>query len=93
MNINVTCLDKYESQKLAALIYVKNGEETFLKEILDIYENELVISIKDKSVHSILLKNPNQAEKLADFMQSICEGIHKIKEVLVFEEKIEIIKG
>lgn len=93
MKLNVWCQDKYEAQKLAVLIYVKEGKETFIKEIVNIFENELVIALKDKSVHSVLLENVTQSEKLADFMQSICEGEHKIKEVLVSEEKIEIIKG
>ena len=70
MKINVFCQDKYEAQKLSALIYVQDSKETFIKEIVNVFENELVIALKDKSVHSILLKNSTQVEKLADFMQS-----------------------
>lgn len=92
MNLNVSCQDKYEAQKLAALIYVKEGKETYIKEIVNIFENEFVISLKDKSVHSVLLENATQSEMLADFMQSICDGEHKIKQVSVSQEKIEIIK-
>ena len=69
----ITCQDKYEAQKLASLIYVKNGNETFITEIIDIFDNEVVFSIKDKSAHSILLKNKTQVELFTDFIQSIIE--------------------
>ena len=69
----ITCQDKYEAQKLASLIFVKNGNETFITEIIDIFDNEVVFSIKDKSAHSILLKNKTQVELFTDFIQSIIE--------------------
>ena len=34
--IIVTCQDKYEAQKLASLIFIKEGKETFIVEILDV---------------------------------------------------------
>ena len=57
MKITITREDKYEAQKLASLIYIKDGNETFITGILNLVKNELVISLKDKSAHSILLED------------------------------------
>ena len=46
----ITCTDKYEAQKLASLIFVKKGNETYITEILNVFDNEVVILIKDKSL-------------------------------------------
>ena len=88
----ITCQDKYEAQKLASLIYVKNGNETFITEIIDIFDNEVVFSIKDKSAHSILLKDEKQVEIFTDFIQSVVEKEHKILDISTNEDKIEIFK-
>ena len=59
MKIIITCEDKYEAQKLASLIFIKDGNETFITSILNVIKNELVISLKDKSAHSIHAGNDN----------------------------------
>src|SRR6478736_1268436 len=66
----IACADNYEAQKLASLIYVKDDKEIFINGILDIIENEIVISLKDKSAHSVLLQDRAQADIFADFIQS-----------------------
>ena len=88
----ITCQDKYEAQKLASLIFVKNGNETFITEIIDIFDNEVVFSIKDKSAHSILLNDEKQVEIFTDFIQSVVEKEHKILDVSTDEDKVEIFK-
>ena len=62
MKINITCDDKYEAQKLSSLIFINDGKETFITGILNIVKNELVISLKDKSAHSILFKDEETVE-------------------------------
>lgn len=93
MKIRISCEDKYEAQKLASLIYVNDAQETFIREILDIVENELVMSLKDKSAHSVLLKDQTHVENFADFIQSVLEKKHKIIATAIFEEVVEIEKG
>ena len=83
---------KYEAQKLASLIFVKEGNETFITEIIDVFETEIVISIKDKSVHSIVLKDKEQVTKFTDFMQSIIEKKAKIIGTSTNEGLVEIFK-
>jgi uncharacterized protein YaaQ len=92
MKQKIICEDGYEAQKLASLIYVKDNNETFITGILEIIENELIISLKDKSAHSILLKDRSEAESFADFIQSIIENNNKISDTKVTENVVEITK-
>ena len=90
--VEIVTDDKYEAQKLASLIFVKEGNETFITEIIDVFETEIVISIKDKSVHSIVLKDKEQVTKFTDFMQSIIEKKAKIICTSTNEGLVEIFK-
>jgi len=92
MKIKLTCEDKYESQKLSSLIFIKDSNETYITKILNIIDNEIVVKLKDKSAHSVLLKDKHQVEKFADFIQSVIEKEHKITSAMVFEQDIEIVK-
>ena len=92
MKSTIICQDKYEAQKLASLIFIKDGKETFINQVLNIIENEIVISLKDKSAHSILLKDFKQVESFADFIQSVTDKEHKIIDIITFENQVEIIK-
>ena len=90
--ITISCQDKYEAQKLASLIYIKEGKETFIVEILDVIDNELVISLKDKSAHSVLLQDSTQVEIFTDFIQSVIEKTEKIVDTRTNENNVEIFK-
>ena len=78
ISTNIICQDKYESQKLASLIFVKEGHETFITEVLNVFDNEVVFSIKDKSAHSVLFRDKDQVDIFIDFIQSIVDKEHKI---------------
>lgn len=93
MKIRVSCQDKYEAKKFASLLFLPGENETFVKEILNVIENELVLLLIDKSAHSILLQNSQEVEKFADFIQSVIEQKHKILGAKTFDEIIEITKG
>ena len=93
MKIRISCEDKYEAQKLASLIFIKEAKETFITAILNIIENEIVVSLKDKSAHSILLENETHVEIFADFIQSVIDKEHKIISTIISERDVEIVKG
>ena len=93
INTSIVCQDKYESQKLASLIFVKEGHETFITEILNVVDNEVVFSIKDKSAHSVLLRDKNQVEIFIDFIQSIIDKKHKILDTTTNDDVVKIFKG
>ena len=42
--VEIVTQDKYEALKLASLIFVKEGNETFITGIIDVFETEIVIS-------------------------------------------------
>ncbi len=92
MKVKVSCEDKYECKKLASLVFIKDSNETYITKILNIIENEVVVELKDKSAHSVLLKDKNQVEVFADFIQSVVEKEHKIISTGIFEQDIEIVK-
>ncbi len=93
MKKKIACEDGYEAQKLASLIYIKDDRETFITGILEIYDNELVISLKDKSAHSILLKDRSEAESFADFIQSVVESKDRLLDTEVVGNVVEITKA
>ena len=64
----------------------------YKRQIIDVFETEVVISIKDKSVHSLVLKDKEQVSKFTDFMQSIIEKKAKIIDTSTDEELVEIVK-
>ena len=91
--ITIFCQDKYESQKLAGLIFVKESMETYITEILNVIENEIVLSVKDKSAHSVILKDDNQVMNFVDYMQSVVEKKHKITDTQIIDNVLKITKG
>jgi len=93
MKIRIRCDDKYEAQKLSSLLFIKDAKETFITAILNIVENELVVSLKDKSAHSVILKDEMQVNIFADFIQSVIDKEHKIVSTIIFGEDVEITKG
>ena len=90
--VEIVAEDKYEAQKLASLIFVKEGNETFITEIIDVFGTEIVISIKDKSAHSVVLKDKDEVVKFTDFMQSVIEKKSKIVGTSTDEERVGIVK-
>ena len=92
MKISVVCDDKYEAQKLASLVFIKGGKETYISGILNVIGNELIISLKDKSAHSILLENSQDVEIFADFIQSVIDKEHKLISTKITENSVEIVK-
>ena len=92
MKVNITCDDEYEAQKLMSLIFIKEDKETYITGILNVIKNEMVISLKDKSAHSILLKDEENVEKFADFIQSVFDQEHDLVSTKMNKSTIEITK-
>ena len=92
MKSKISCRDKYEAQKLSGLLFTEDNKEMYIKQILTIVDTEVVVSLKDKSAHSILFKSIQDVESFADFLQSIFENKHKIVGTKIINEEIEITK-
>jgi len=90
--ITILCRDKYEAQKLANLIFVNDTKETYVTEILNVVENEVVLSIKDKSAHSVILTDNDQVLVFTDFIQSVIEKKQKIVQTETVGSSVIIVK-
>ena len=90
--VTILCQDKYEAQKLASLIFVNDTKETYVTEILNVVENEVVLSIKDKSAHSIVLTDNDQSLVFTDFIQSVIEKKQKIVQTETIGSSVKIVK-
>ena len=90
--VTILCQDKYEAQKLANLIFVNDTKETYVTEILNVVENEVVLSIKDKSAHSIILVDSDQVLLFTDFIQSVIEKKQKIVQTETVGSSVMIVK-
>ena len=90
--VTILCQDKYEAQKLASLIFVNDTKETYVTEILNVIENEVVLSIKDKSAHSIVLTDNDQVLVFTDFIQSVIEKKQKIVQTETIGSSVKIVK-
>ena len=93
MKVKLVCSDKNEATKLASLIFIKDGKETFIHSVVNVYGNEIVISLKDKSVHSVVLKDTSQVEMFTDFIQSVVEKENQITDTRAVNDTVEITKG
>lgn len=92
MKVRISCEDKYEAQKLSSLLFIKDANDTFITAILNIVGNELIVALKDKSAHSIVLKDETYVEKFADFIQSVIDKEHKIVSTVIVGQDVEIVK-
>ena len=90
--ITILCQDKYEAEKLANLIFVNDTKETYVTEILNVIENEIILSIKDKSAHSVVLMDNDQVLLFTDFIQSVIEKKQKIIQTEIAENSVKIVK-
>jgi hypothetical protein len=68
------CEDGYEAEKLASLLSIQKDGTVWLAGIATVVGNEVVIQLKDKSSHAILLKGKPDAENLRKFLSDVVEG-------------------
>ena len=90
--VTILCQDKYEAQKLANLIFVNDTKETYVTAILNVIENEVVFSIKDKSAHSVVLMDNEQVLLFTDFIQSVMEKKQEIVQTETVGSSVKIVK-
>jgi len=90
--VTILCQDKYEAQKLANLIFVNDTKETYVTEILNVIKNEVVLTIKDKSAHSVVLTDNDQVLLFTDFIQSVIEKKQIIVQTETVGSSVKIVK-
>ena len=65
------CEDGYEAEKLASLLSIQKDGTVWLAGIANVIGNEVVIQLKDRSSHAILLKGKPDAENLRKFLSDV----------------------
>jgi hypothetical protein len=71
---NIICSDKYEKEKLTGFFSIQKEDSVFEMDVENIIENEIIIKLKDKSCHSITLKNKDNANTLFILIKEIKNG-------------------
>lgn len=73
-SLKFQCEDNYEAAKLASLIADQNDNTTMIAGVAAVVDNEIVMILKDKSSHSVLLKDNSTALRLKYMIEEIVKG-------------------
>lgn len=68
------CLDSYETEKLGSMLLPDKDSVHFVIEVIKIVDNEIVLMLKDKSCHAVLMKDNINAVKLREFVRELIFG-------------------
>ncbi|MEW5841531.1 hypothetical protein [Nitrososphaera sp.] len=74
------CDGRYEAEKLAALVSVQKDGAAYFDGITAIVGNEVVIKLRDKSSHAVVMKDRENVEKLKALLEAVRAGKAKIIE-------------
>ena len=85
------CLDAYESEKLGSMLSHKSDELTYILGIIKMVDNEIVLMLKDKSCHSIIMKDVDNSSKLKVFINDLLFKKKLLKSV-DFDESLVLVK-
>ncbi len=88
---NIICLDKYEKEKLMSLFSFHKDDSIFVIDAENVIDNEIIVRLKDKSSHSITLKDKDNANSLFLLIKEIKNGKRrfvKVEEYLSSTENI-----
>jgi len=87
------CDDHYEAEKLASLVSVQKDNTVYVDGIAAVIGNEIVIKLKDKSSHAVLLKDRENLDRLHSLLLDLVKGKIKIQSSNVSGSAAEITLG
>jgi NADP-dependent 3-hydroxy acid dehydrogenase YdfG len=90
-SVKFECEDHYEAEKLAGLMSVQKGNEVWVTGVVAVIGNEIVIRLKDKSSHAVVMKDRETVDRLNSFLLEVAEGNAKIHSSDVMGSMTEII--
>jgi hypothetical protein len=73
------CDDHYEAEKLASLMSIQKDNTVWVSGVEAVVGNEIVIQLKDRSSHAVLLKDEQTVTRLKSFMADLMKGKIKIQ--------------
>ena len=71
---------------------MNDTKETYVTEILNVIENEVILSVKDKSAHSVVLRDNEQVLLFTDFIQPVLEKKQEIVQTETVGSSVKIVK-
>ena len=73
------CEDRYEAEKLASLMSVQKNDTVWVSRVEAVIGNEIVIQLKDRSSHAVLLKDEQTVMRLKSILTDLLGGQIKIQ--------------
>lgn len=74
MKHRFACDGRYEAEKLAALVSAQRDGTLYVAGVAAVVGNEVVIRLKDKSSHAVVMKDKENAGRLRALLQDIASG-------------------
>ena len=72
--LSFECEDAYEAEKLASLLSVQKDGTVWVTSVATVIGSEIVVQLRDKSSHAVVLKTGAEAEKLRQALSEIFLG-------------------
>ena len=88
----IICSDKYEKEKLMSLFSIHKDDSIFVMDAENVIDNEIIVRLKDKSSHSITLKDKDNANSLFLLIKEIKNGKRRFVKVEYLSSNENIIK-
>ena len=85
------CEDKYEAEKLASLTGSAKDQSTYIRDILDVIENEIVVILKDRTSHCVLMKDNDTAKRLNRLLSDVVQGKKIISQSRCYDCTLEMV--
>jgi hypothetical protein len=77
--VEFECEDRYEAEKLASLMSVQKDNTVWVSRVEAVIGNEIVIQLKDRSSHAVLLKDEQTVMRLKSILTDLLGGQIKIQ--------------
>ena len=77
--VEFECEDRYEAEKLASLMSVQKDNTVWVSRVEAVIGNEIVVQLKDRSSHAVLLKDEQTVMRLKSILTDLLGGQIKIQ--------------
>jgi len=87
------CDDRYEAEKLASLVSMQKDDTVYVDGVAVVIGNEIVIKLKDKSSHAVVLKDNENASRLQSLLLDVVKGKLRLRSSDFSGSLVEITVG
>ncbi len=86
----ISCADGYEAEKLASLFSLQDRSIS-IEAVVAVHGPEIVLRLKDKSSHSVVLRDRDNARMLAIALHELFSDDARIEKVSRSHEIVELV--